>query len=238
MSATASSQKWTVTPTKFDTVIAIKALPTEVIRDTLNTDKSASIKGICKVSISCPKICYEETASFTNPFDPTTAEEIRWFIEDFWRLDILNRPRALTARTSLRSTCEKLIKAIKLDTVLEKLARDLHSLTTTIYIEVHGNLSTIHSVHKIPWEILEHASLWPIESVFSSPAAKPLTIELCIRRKGNAEKRTALISSAKYDFEVSFSMSVGSVRDAYPVFNILIVSARDLRNGNDADAYD
>ena len=123
---------------------------------------------------------------------------------------------------------------------MEKLTADIRSMTSTIYIEIEDNLSRTGTLFKLPWEMLEHPSLWPDGSKYDTDSAKRLGLELVVRRRATADKRPASERRRKpsdgvYKFEVGFS--IGTIRDQYPTYNILILSARDCDDKDDADSH-
>lgn len=226
---TASRPKWNLASAKTNPIIKIKPATT-----------SNSIEGTWSIAISCSKVNYNDTVIITNPVSPELQEDIRWVIEDFSRLDVLNRDRALDTRIATRKACEQFIKDLKLDDIVERVTSDVRSMTSTIYIEIEDNLSRSGTLFKLPWELLEHHSLWPEGTKYDSDTAKRLSLEIVVCRRAVANKkpvseRRRKPSDGVYKFEVSFS--VGTIRDQYPTYNILIVSSRDTNDDDDADSH-
>jgi hypothetical protein len=107
------------------------------------------------------------------------------------------------------------------------------SLASTIVIQIEDELDTLY---KLPWELLEHPSLWPEGTMYDTRNAKRLGIEVFIKRKATAIKkaiseRAARRNNGVYRFEAS--LSVSSARELYPMYNILVVSNRDTTDEDD-----
>jgi hypothetical protein len=190
--------------------------------------------------VSCPKISHNETVEISNPVTPELQEDIRWFIEDFSRKDVLNRDKALDTRNAVRKASESFIKSLRLDDVVEKLANDVKTMTSTIIIQVEDDLSRPNTLYTLPWEMLEHPSLWPEGAKYDVENAKRLGLELVVKRRATATKKSVAQRRAKrhngvYNFEVSFS--IGSIKDQYPTYNILVVANRSASDQHDSDAH-
>jgi hypothetical protein len=85
---------------------------------TVRSASASSSEGTWKLAVSYPNINYAETVVVANPVTPQLKEDIRWFIEDFSRRDVLNRERALNAHIAVRRCCEQFVKELKLDKLI------------------------------------------------------------------------------------------------------------------------
>jgi hypothetical protein len=129
----------------------------------------------------------------TDPIITELKEDIRWFIEDFAQKDVLGREKALNTRIAIRKCCEQFVRKLKLNDIIEELASDVKNLTSTIFLEIRDDLSRSDSLYKVPWEILEHPSLWPEGTKHDTENAKRLGVEICVKRK--LQHRQCLLSS-------------------------------------------
>ncbi|KIW00882.1 uncharacterized protein PV09_07635 [Verruconis gallopava] len=192
------------------------------------------------IEISCPKLGYRDIIEMSDIMAPELSEDIRWTIEDFSRRNVLDRERALKTLLAVRTVCGQFVKILKLDALVEKLVSDMANLASTIIVQVEDDLSRRDSLYEFPWEILEHPSFWPEGTRYDVKSAKRLGFEIYVKRKAIA---TRLPSSARrprrdegvYKFEVSISLD--SVKDSAPSYNILIVSNRDSNDQDDQDSH-
>lgn len=105
-------------------------------------------------------------------------EEIRWYLEDYAKLDPFSFARALAAERALKSYGQSLALAVSEPDLMHKELKDSSLL---ISIEYEGGFTP--RMAQIYWELLENVEIWPEQQ-------RPSNVSIVRRTKPNIYRDT------------------------------------------------